>query len=175
MTLLVLVYPELSGQDYAQIQEFRKQHDNLYYGVVEPHFTIVFAVSDWAVKPFIIEIQKQAQGLRPFDFCLRSATINKDAFNDFYHAFLVPDEGYSRIAKLHDRLYADKLFSHRRLDIDFIPHVGIGNSKDPQKCIEIAQSWNRKDFAIAGRVSVLDIVNYENKTVRTLQQISLSN
>ena len=174
MALLVLAYPELSKLDYEQIQEFRKQHDKLHYAVVEPHFTIVFPLNDWAVEPFTAEIGKQTKSLKPFGFCLRCATINKDAFSEYHHTFLVPDEGYSSIIKLHDRLYADKLFSHRRFDIDFIPHVGIGNSKDPLDCIEMAQRWNHQDFAICGRVAALDVVDFDGTGTRTLQRISLS-
>lgn len=174
MALLALAYPELCRSDYVQIQEFRKQHDELYYHVVEPHFTLVFSVGNWQAEPFIAEIRKQAEGIRSFDFCLRCATVNKDAFGDYYHTFLVPDEGYSHIVKLHDQLHSDLLFSHRRLDVDFIPHIGMGNSKDPSGCIEMVRAWNDHDFAIPGRILVLDVVSFEDKVVRTIERLSLA-
>jgi len=174
MALLVLAYPEIENGDYERIQEFRKYHDELYYHVVEPHFALVFPIHEvWEAKSFISEIVKQVQGVQPFEFCLRCATLNKSAFNDYYHTFLVPDEGYSKIVKLHDKLYANKLFPHRALSVDFIPHIGIGNSKNPLKCIEMAESWNKEEFAITGRIAILDVVNYENDTVQTIQRISL--
>ncbi len=40
--LLVLAYPELLDKDKQWIDSFRSKHDHLFYGVVEPHFTIVF-------------------------------------------------------------------------------------------------------------------------------------
>jgi 2'-5' RNA ligase len=173
MALIVIAYPEIKKSDYERIQEFRKQHD-VYYHVVEPHFTLVFPIhKGWEAKPFISEIEKQAQGVQALEFCLRCAVLNKDSFNDNYHTFLVPDEGYSKIVKLHDKLYADKLFPQRALFADFVPHMGIGNSKDPLKCLEMIESWNRKEFAIAGRISTLDVAKYENDTVTTLQRIPL--
>jgi hypothetical protein len=174
MSLLVLAYPKISTSDYDWIQEFRKHSDELYYHVVEPHFTIVFPTDGWETQPFIAEIEKQSQGFQPFDFCIRCATLDKDAFNDYYHTFLVPDEGYSQFVKLHYKLSAAKLFPHRALQVDFIPHVGIGNSNDPLRCIEMVESWNREEFAIPGHIAVLDIVNYENDTVQTIQRIPLS-
>ena len=174
MALLVLAYPEIANGDYERIQEFRKQHDELYYHVVEPHFALVFPIrKGWEAKPFISEIVKQVQGVQPFEFCLRCATLNKDAFNDYYHTFLVPDEGYSKIVKLHDKLYANKLFPHRALFANFVPHMGIGNSKDPLKCLEMIESWNKEEFAIAGRISTLDVAKYENDTVQTIKRIPL--
>jgi len=174
MALLVLAYPELANSDYERIQEFRKHNDELYFHVVEPHFTLVFPLpGDWKAETFIAEIVKQIRGMQPFEFCIRCATLNKDAFSDTFHTFLVPDEGYSNILKLHDKLYCEKLFPHRKLQVDFIPHMGIGNSKDPLRCIEMVENWNKTEFAIAGRISILDVANYENDSVQTIQRISL--
>ena len=50
MTLVVLAYPEIAESDYERIQNFRKHHDELYYRVVEPHFTLVFPLpEDWSL------------------------------------------------------------------------------------------------------------------------------
>lgn len=173
MAFLVVAYPELSETDYDQIQVFRQQHDELYYDVVNPHFTIVFPVFGWDEEAFVAESAKQAVGIRPFAFTLRSAVLNKDAFNDYFHTFLVPDEGYGRIIRLHDQMYADKLFPERALEIDFIPHIGIGNSRDPLACLAMMREWNKEDFAISGQVTALDIISYEDDATMTLQQIQL--
>jgi hypothetical protein len=100
--------------------------------------------------------------------------LNKDAFIDTFHALLVPDEGYSQIVKLHDRLYARRLFQYRKLEIDFIPHLGVGNSRDPLKCLEMIEHWNQTDLTIPGKISVLDIVRLENDLVETILRIPLS-
>jgi 2'-5' RNA ligase superfamily protein len=128
MNLCVLAYPSVSTSDYERIQEFRQHNDELYFHVVEPHFTLAFPLAGWEVEPYIAEVKKQLQGFRSFDFCIRCATLDKDAFSDFYHAFLVPDEGHSQIVKLHYQLCADKFFPYRQLHVDFIPHIGIGRN-----------------------------------------------
>ena len=173
MNLCVLAYPKIPTSDYARIQDFRRHNDALYYHVVEPHFSLVFPLSGWEELPFIAEVTERARGFQPFHFSIRCASLDRDAFVDTYHAFLVPDEGYSQIVRLHDRLYAGRLFPYRVLEVDFIPHIGIGNSKDPLKCLEMVESWNRAEFAIPGRVRVLDIGNYENDTVQTLERVTL--
>lgn len=174
MALLVLAYPELSKQDYETIQDFRRQHDELYYQVIALHFTLVFPIfAGWEVDAFVSEVEKQVKGLPPFDFCLRAAAFNKDSFNAHYHAFLVPDEGFGRLLKLHDQLYADQLFPNRALHIDFIPHIGVGNSTDPQQCLRMVEHWNQSDFAIHGRITMLDVVSYENDTIQAVRKISL--
>lgn len=172
MNLCTLAYPTLATSDYEKIQAFRKQHDR-YYRIVEPHFTLVFPYSAWEVAPYIAEITKQVQGIRPFNFCIRCAALSKDAFQDSYHAFLIPDEGYSNLAKLHDILYADVLFPYRILDVDYIPHLGVGNSIDALSCVEMVEYWNREEFSITGHIAALNIANYENDTVQTIARIPL--
>ena len=173
MNLCTLAYPKLSAEDYQRIQDFRK-HNDRYFRVVEPHFTLIFPTTAWEPDPYLAEVEKQARRFQPFDFCIRGAALNKDAFQDLYHAFLVPDEGHAQITKLHYRLCAGRFFYLPSLDIDFIPHIGIGNSEDPLKCNHMVESWNREEFTIAGCISALDVANYENDTVLTIKQITLS-
>lgn len=176
MALLVLAYPELKSVDYKRIQAFRKEHDETHYRMVEPHFTLVFPLQlqeDWTTEYCTSEIVRQSRGIRPFEFCIRCATLNKNAFNDDYHTFLVPDEGYSNIVKLHNKLYSDKLFSHWALDVDFIPHIRIGSAKDPLECLAMTEAWNNHEFELSGRVTTLDVIRYENDVVKTMHGIPL--
>jgi hypothetical protein len=173
MALLVLAYPQLASEDYNQIQRYRKDNDELFYHVVEPHFTIVFPAFDLPQTDFVEEIREKAQDVPKFDFTIRCATINKDSFSDYFHVFLVPDEGYSRIVRLHDQLYSGKLFDNLRLDIDFVPHIGIANAADKLRCKKMVDAWNAADFAISGTISTLTIVTYENDTVETIEEVQL--
>jgi hypothetical protein len=173
MALLVLAYPELSKSDFEKIQNYRKDHDELHYRVIEPHFTFVFPVFDITQNDFIKEVEARAQNVAAFDFTIRCATVSKDAFSDYFHSFLVPDQGYSNVVKLHDKLYSEKFLRNLRLDIDYIPHIGIGNSKDKFFCKKMADEWNSSDFLIEGRISNLSIVNYENNVVSHLKRLDL--
>jgi hypothetical protein len=174
MSLAVVAYPELSTGDYDRIQAFREVNDELYFHMVEPHFTCVFPIQGMDQKLFMNEIQNQIVGFQRFEFCLRCTVLNKDAFIDIYHAFLVPDEGYSQMVKLHDRLYGGKLFQHRFFEIDFIPHLGIGNSEEPLICLEMIKHWNSADFVIPGLITSLDIVKIENNSINTILNIPLT-
>lgn len=175
MALLVIAYPELRSEDYTRIQNYRRNNDGLYFDIAEPHFTIVFPVFDINDNVFIREIEKQSTGSNVIDFEIKCATLNKDSFIPYYHEFLVPDKGYSDIVKLHDRLYSGLLFSNLRMDIDFIPHIGIGNSSDPLICRKRVDELNSGGLSIEGIISRLDIVSYENDEIKTLKKISLNN
>lgn len=175
MALLVIAVPEFSGDGYDLIQSFRAENDGLFYNVVEPHFTLVFPVFDVSVESFQQEVVEKIRGFSPFDFKIRCATLNKDAFNDYHHTFLVPDEGFSNLIKLHDSLYSGLLAGNLRLDIDFIPHVGVGNNESTKKCQDMVRFWNNQDFCISGSISKLQVVEFDFDTnqLSKLEEICL--
>lgn len=175
MALGVGAYPKLESGDYNIIQDFRRENDELYYSVAEPHFAFVFPIEENEIKKdlFIKEITDKSKGVEQINFEIKCATVNKDIFLNYYHLLLVPDKGYSKIVKLHDKLYSNLLSKHLRLDIDFIPHMGIANSKDKFKVKRWADEWNQKDFAIEGTVDCLTIVDYTSNILTDLEKVNL--
>jgi hypothetical protein len=173
MSLLVLSYPEISDVDFNWIQNYRKEHDPLFYHVVSPHFTIVFPTFNISEEDFITEIEYQSKNLKSIQFEIKCVVINKDSFLDVYHGLLVPDKGFSDIVKLHDKLYSGKLFPNLRLDVDFIPHIGISNSQDPIECKKRVDELNKSELSINGKIKTLDVVKYENESVTTLKVFKL--
>ena len=173
MSLLVLSYPEISQEDFNWIQKIRAEHDILHYKIVDPHFTIVFAVDDINRNEFIDHVKEQTQGFKKITFILRNAVVNKDSFSEYTYVFLVPDEGRSGIIKLHDKLYQGRLATKLRLDIPFIPHISIGNSLDPQECEKLVDQLNQQPFAIRGFIETLDVVKYGDNKLETIEQIKL--
>ena len=173
MTYLVIAYPELAPYDYEWIQSYREENDSRYFSVVKPHITLVFAMSNLDKDDFVSEVRKQATGFRAFKFEIRVATINQDDSGEYFHEFLVPDKGYSDVVKLHDKLYADKFAPSLRYDLDFIPHIGVGNSDDAQVSKHRVDEINSRDILITGKVVDIDVVAFEHGTITTVDKILL--
>jgi 2'-5' RNA ligase len=173
MALLVLAYPKISNDDFLWIQSVRDVHDELYAKVVAPHFTLVFPV---AIEPasLIDHVKQVVKSRSGFAFTIKCAVLEKDAFNEYTHVFLAPDQGYSDLVKLHDRLYTGILENELRLDISFIPHIGIANSVKPETCKKLADQINEKNLAISGSIDKLDVVLYAGDSVKTIERIELS-
>src|SRR3990172_3333409 len=172
--LVVLAYPALTPEDHAWIQSFRAQHDELYFKLVDPHFTFVFPESSVGEAELIAHIREKTRGVPRIAFTVRCAVVVDDATNPYWHVFLVPDEGFSDIVKLHDRLYEGILAPELRLDIPFIPHIGISTSRDSLLCKALADEVNAAGLSIAGSIERLDIVALEPDRVRTIESIELA-
>jgi hypothetical protein len=173
MALLVLAYPQIEKNDYDWIQKFRAKHDERYFNIVDPHFTLVFPVFNADESQFIDHTKSVAKKFKEFYFVLRCAQIVKDSFSDYTDVFLVPEEGYRIFVKLHDSLYTDILEPELRLDIPFIPHLGLANSLDPKHCKELADKINNTGIEVVGAISKLDVVQYENNKIKTISAIWL--
>lgn len=173
MALLVLAYPQLEERDYNWIQTFRAAYDERFFKMIQPHFTIVFPAFNINEKDFTAHVQKNAKKFKEFYFVLRCAQVVKDSFSEYTDLFLIPEEGYRIFVKLHDALYSDLLLPELRLDIPFIPHLGVANSVDAYKCKKLADEINGKNLEIIGAIKKLDIVRYEDDKASTLKEIFL--
>ena len=173
MSLLVLAYPQIEKNDYEWIQSIREKDDERYYSIVAPHFTFVFPVYDMEKSIFVNHVLNITKKFKEFYFVLRCAQVVKDSLSDYYDVFLIPEEGYRIIVKLHDALYTGPLSNHLRLDIPFVPHVGIANNRDAYQSKNIADQINKSNLEIVGAINRLNIVSYENNKIETVREILL--
>lgn len=170
MALLVAVFPGISAEDHHWIQAYREENDSLFT-IVQPHFTIVFPVNDIEQTAFINEIRHLAKDQPAISFEITNTVVRKDDFRDHYHEFLIPCKGNKEIIELHDRLYAGLLQPHLRADLEYVPHISIGNSASREICERRLNNVKIKPFK--GRISELTILAYENNVVSELSRISL--
>jgi len=173
MPLLVLAYPQLEKKDFEWIQSFRSKYDERYYTWIEPHFTIVFPVEEVNIKRLTDHMEKASKKFKEFYFVLRCAQIVKDSFRDYTDLFLITEEGCRIFVKLHDTMYRGILEDELRLDISFIPHMGIANSRDPLTCEKLADEINSINPEVFGAVNKLDIVLREGEKVNPIKEIKL--
>ena len=171
--LAVVNYPHLGEHDQKFIDFYRKAND-VYYDLIPAHFSFVFPVFDMEKKEFMAEVRKQATGFPTIEYKLRCAIRNNDRTSDYWHVLLVPDQGFSEIVKLHSKLYSGLFKPYERLDLDFIPHMGIANSKDPKECKRMVDEVNAMEIDIRGTIEQLDIVEHVDGVISSVDAVRLS-
>ena len=173
MSLLAISYPELKTGDFEWIQDLRAEFCPGEYAIVNPHLTLAFAVDDISQRNLSDHIRLHAAVVPPIDFVLRSCSLVKTVDDDRIYLFLVPDEGYNQILKLHDNLYTGPLTRHLRHDIPYIPHMTIGIFSDTGQAQKAVDDINGREFAIAGQMTAVDIVSDNTGRIKTLEKINL--
>ena len=155
------------------IADIQRQYPGLRHSVLAPHFTFVFPTSDVREGDLVTHVAGCAITARRIAFTLRSSLLVKDDSSDTYYVMLVPDEGFSGVVKLHDKLYTGPLADSLRLDIPFIPHVTVGYSTDARSCKSAVDALNASEFEIEGTIAALDIVRKEGAAAKTIQRLYL--
>lgn len=174
MKYFLVAYPELSSQDRLWIDSYRQRHDPLYRDVIEPHFTLVFGNLTLSESQIIAETERLLVDVKAIQFELALATINKDSFIPVFHEFLVPERGYAAIAMLHDRLYSGAFREFLHLDIDYIPHIGIGNDQDPKVIKTRVDALNQRGISMTGTIEAIDLIALLDNRVTRLRQFGLA-
>jgi 2'-5' RNA ligase len=164
--LYTLGYPTLSETDAAFIQRFRSEHDLRYRDVVAPHFTLVFGCAAVAEEQYLQHVAAVAAQRPAVRFSCRYAMLGGDDQDQTAYVFLVPDEGYSDLSLLHDRLYRGPLEPHLRLDIPYIPHITIGTLSERGHAKELCDQLNREGVQIDGRVESVSVGAMENGRIQ---------
>ena len=173
MSVVALCYPKVSEEQQRFLNGLRDQYDLAYREVVQPHFTLVFPVSDVSLVELSEHVRRIALGHGPFRFVCRHAMVHDDRANDDWYVFLVPDEGFSRIARLHDELYTEILAPHLRMDRPFLPHIGIATLKNAKACKDLADELNRDRIEVSGTIDTISISAYDGTSVTDRHEVSL--
>jgi 2'-5' RNA ligase len=173
MAIAVVNYPTFAESDLTWIQSIRQKYDPLYFHIIDPHITLVFPTDAVAQQMLIEHVQKHVSSVVAFEVVFRCAILGDPEFQGHAHAFLIPDEGFSRVVDLHDRLYTGPLAGELRLDLPFIPHVGIANTPKPKECKVVVDRLNAMAFEVRGRVEQVDVIGYDGERVWTIERISL--
>jgi 2'-5' RNA ligase len=174
MALLVVSYPKVSMRDDEWLSSLKLRYPALTPSSLGPHFTLVFPIADADEKELAEHIRGQVREQRAIPFAIRCALPVNDYASEEYYVLLVPDEGFSGIVKLHDRLYTGPLASYLSPDIPFTPHITVGHASDGWLCRRVANELNAEDFTVEGIVSRIDLIHKEGDSIRTVERFALA-
>ena len=171
-TLFTLAYPGLSADDQTRLEAFRRDHDP-NCSVVRAHFTMVFGCNAVAEGAYLDHVRQVCRQGRPIQFTCRFAMLGADDEAERAYVFLVPDEGFSGIARLHAALYRGVLRERLRLDLPYIPHITLGASPDRASAKQWCDDLNESGLEIHGAINTLAVSTREHDTMRTISEFNL--
>lgn len=112
----VVYYPRL---DSPGVDEFRRKHDP-YSELIAEHLTLVFPVPV-RLATIRSHVETVASKVHPFEVRIAGLKRTWD-----HWLYLALEAGHRAIVALHDQLYSGPLEEHRRDDLVFEPHIGLG-------------------------------------------------
>ena len=169
--LYTLCYPTLSEKDHQFIRSFRREYDLPFRDVVDHHFTVVFGISDVSKQDYVDHVRAKLSGQKKIEFICRYAALGDDSESDDFYVFLTPDEGLSDICRVHDKLYSHLLKKYHRVEIPYIPHIGIATMPDAQRIQSLCDELNSQSLCISGALERATVCEYDGTKVVDLEHI----
>jgi hypothetical protein len=138
-----------------------------------PAFTLVFPGAEAAAE-VVKHVEETCTETPRIRFCLRSAMIVPEHKMGWFHVFLVPDEGFGAIIRLHDRLHVGPLACCLRPDMPYIPHVTVASTKDFDGARQMMTGLNAKGLAITGRIDEIEVHERDSAVPRCVAKLPLA-
>ncbi len=150
----VTAKPVFSSADANWLAQLRKAQAHIQHAL---EFTLVFPGSTGSTNEVVQHVEAVCAVTPRIRFCLRSAMIVPEAATGWFHVFLVPDEGFGAIIRLHDRLHVGPLASCLDPLVPYIPHLTVASVEDFELARRIKASLNANNLAITGHIDALEV------------------
>ncbi|MEQ8814847.1 MAG: 2'-5' RNA ligase family protein [Thalassobaculum sp.] len=175
MSLAVLGRPRLKAADAAWITALRDRHGKaLATPEIGPHVTLVFPTGATDATTATGHLAMVAGETPPLDLAFRCALPVPDPDSGDTFVYLVPDEGFSTLVRLHDRLYSGPFAEALRLDLPYIPHITLGRIAEAKLARALADDLNGQEPEIGARLETVELFRLDGKEpARRLAEVAL--
>jgi len=170
-TLEVIAHPQFEKADQAWLTDIRARRAGSRGA---PYFTLVFPGADLAPAAFADAIRARARDVRPIRFRLRSALVAPEPVARRFHVFLIPDEGFGAILKLHDALHTGPIAAALRQDTPYLPHITVATTPGYDAARSLAQALNQGGVDIPGQITALQVEQRIGEDIKIVADIPLS-
>ena len=170
-SLEVIARPHFDKADLAWLTDIRSRRAGSR-GI--PYFTLVFPGVDMEPTPFAAAIRARVEGGALIRFRLRSALVAPEPLVGRFHVFLVPDEGFGAILKLHDALHTGPIKAALRTDSPYLPHITVATSTDYGVARNLASSLNNGEIDIKGHIDALQVERRAGEVIKLVEEIPLA-
>lgn len=169
-SLEVIARPHFNKVDLAWLTDIRSRRAGSRGA---PYFTLVFSNLGTTAADFTKAVRAYAKTIHAIRFRLRSALVVPEHNVRRFHVFLIPDEGFGAILKLHDALHAGPLKAALRQDSPYLPHITVATTADYAAARDLAFSLNLGDIDIHGHIDALQVESRTNEVIKQVAEVPL--
>ena len=170
-SLEVIARPRFEKSDLEWLTEIRSRRTG---NRGPPYFTLVFPGVDLPPREFAAEVRSRVADVPRIRFHLRSALVAPEALVRRYHVFLIPDEGFAAILKLHDALHAGPMEAALRPEMPYLPHITVATTADYTAARRIALSLNDAGIDIPGAIETLVVEHRTGEVIKQVAEVPLA-
>lgn len=170
-SLEVIARPHFDKADLAWLTDIRSRRAG---SRGPPYFTLVFPGVEMEPATFAEQIRRNAHDIPRIRFRLRSALVVPEPTVGRFHVFLIPDEGFGAILKLHEALHVGPIETAIRPDTPYLPHITVATSPDRATARKVAQALNQGGVDISGHIEALTVERRRGEVIKEVAEIPLA-
>lgn len=170
-SLEVIARPHFDKGDLAWLTDIRSRRAG---SRGPPYFTLVFPGAQMEAHAFAEQIRRNAGDFPRIRFRLRSALVAPEHSVQRFHVFLILDEGFGAILRLHDRLHAGPIETAIRPETPYLPHITVATTATHHEARKVAQALNQGDLDISGHIEALTVERRTGEVIRDVAEIPLA-
>jgi 2'-5' RNA ligase len=157
----VAYFPGFSEDHW--VTKFRHKNDKKSQ-LVPPHITLLLPLEMKSGNELRLDVERTTADFSKFKVRFKSAMVMPENGSNGLtsYVFLVPDEGFGDVLRLHDRLYSGRFSEYLRLDIPFVPHMTIGSNLNLLDAKKRTDELNAIQFSLDFTVDRLSIVEIDD-------------
>jgi 2'-5' RNA ligase len=165
MPLAIVTFPEIPADERVWIEELRKTHLSAPEADVAPHVTLVFPAEIANDENLLMHMFGACGSTQPIDarFCI--AAPMADPLNGGWTVQLLPDQGLSKLMRLHNFLYTGPIAEHLNLDVPYVPHLTLARTATGPQANALCEELNSNVIEVEARFSTVDILAIDGDTV----------
>jgi len=171
--LSAICLPQFSGDGQSEIQALRLAHCPEQAGLIGPHVTLIFPTDALPERDFIGHVVSIAGSFSRSKVCFRSSLPYLEPASGLSFVFLVPDEGFGWLNRLHERLHCGPLASAWDPTRPYIPHITLGIFKTFPQARAASEIFNSRQVGFSGLASSIEVVLVESTSVRRIHSEQL--
>lgn len=170
-SLEVIARPHFDKADLAWLTDIRSRRAG---SRGPPYFTLVFPGCDMTPAAFAAQVRSNARDVPRIRFHLRSALVVPEPMVERFHVFLIPDEGFGAILRLHDALHQGPIEAALRPDMAYLPHITVATTASHAGARKVAHDLNRGGLDIGGHIEAIEVERRVGEVIRTFAEIPLA-
>jgi hypothetical protein len=171
---MVVAMPTMNDNELQFLQTLRKMHDPKGHAVLGPHFTLFPLHDKFSRDELKTALETNLRHQMKINVCMRLAMFMPPLYqHKSWYAFLIPDEGFSCLSRLHQLVYSGKLHSALDKKFPFIPHITIGSFGNKEDCLQLVGQFNAIRIQLSGYIEKLLFIETCNDKLIVFDELHL--
>ena len=172
---IIFSIPTLNEKNLKWVECLRGRYSPGQVKTLLPHFTMLSTERQIQCNELENLLNEISMHHQKINFTIhRALAMPPLNGHDSWYAFLVPDQGFSDLSKLHASICCKRFNLSDEQLFPFIPHITVGLFSEKTACLNAIDEINAGYISLSGNVDEISAAQVSDDGVEIIKTIELS-